>query len=627
VTLSWHDGGDPDNQPRNYRDYYAEVWKSGWSKTYGWTTNTSWPVTVPSNGSYSWHVKAGDGELGSDWSETRTFHVDASPPNAPTISVSGSGCGGIPNNGWQNTCYDPAFTWSASDVGGSGIKGYYYCWSTSPNCNPTTWTTGASFDPAAIAPADGAAAYYLNVRARDNRNHDSSIASFGVHYDGAAPTVSVQINDGANETNQTTVRLNLSADDTGSGLADMRISNNGLTWSDWQPYADTVLWTLPTLDRRTLPIYIQVRDQAGNESTTASDSIYLDLYPPMPHSDNYRICQDVVNAGGSAGIASTSYSLLSAIGQPWATGATANTSSAFSERAGFLSSITGCLPITRAVTSEFTVTQWVVASGGNLRGSASYRLGDTTGQPAASGGNGFTSTSYMLSGGFWANITGTLPTRPPDPPSYPTPTPGPSPTPGPTPTPQPGGFGISINDGDLYTNGSVVTVCVSAPNVTHMRLSNDGGYSDDDWQTYQVTTTWVLSTYSDYVMPRYVYAWFRDAQSSIYGPYFDDIVYDPTAPEGQVSILGSETITVALWLEAWDDNSGVDQMRVGDDVSMTSVDWQPYTNTITHVLQSDVVYAQFQDQAGNFSPIYGSDGSAHWPNGHYIYLPLVLRND
>ena len=48
------------------------------------------------------------------------------------------------------------------------------------------------------------------------------------------------------------------------------------------------------------------------------------------------------------------------------------------------------------------------------------------------------------------------------------------------------------------------------------------------------TTTWVISTYEDYVMARYVYAWFGDAEGSVYGSYFDDIVYDPVAPTGAV---------------------------------------------------------------------------------------------
>lgn len=625
ITLSWSDGGDPDNSPRNYRDYYVEVWKSGWSATYGWTTNTSWQVTVPDDGAYSWRVQAGDGELGS-WSNTWTFNVDAGPPNAPTIYASGTGCGGIQNNVWQNTCTDPAFTWSASDVGGSGIQGYYYCWSASPSCNPTTWTTGTSFDPPAISSAGGTATYYLNVRARDNQNHNSSIATFGVLYDGVAPTVSMQINGGAETTNQSTILLNLSANDTGSGVAEVRVSNNNLTWSGWQSYADTITWAIPALDRSTHTVYVQVRDKAGNVSAVASDTIYLELYPPMPHSDSYRICQDVVDTGGSVDLSSGGYSLDSAIGQPWATGADANIGADFSERSGFLSAITGCLPITYTWTGGYMIRQWVIASAGDLRSSATYRLGDTTGQPAASGGNAFTSTSYIMSSGFWAQITGTVPSTSTQPTPAPTPTPTVTPTPGPTSTPQPGNFGLSINNGDLYTNNPVVTVNVWAPNVTQLRLSNDGGYADQDWLTYQIASTWVLSTQGSYTEPRYVYAWFRDAQDKVYGSYFDDIIYDPITPTGRISILGSEVATVTLWLEAWDDNSGVSEMRISNVPTMTLASWQPYTQTVEWVLTGDVVYAQFRDRAGNLSPVYDTGEVAPPTSNNITYLPLILKS-
>ncbi len=286
-----------------------------------------------------------------------------------------------------------------------------------------------------------------------------------------------------------------------------------------------------------------------------------------------------------------------------------------------------------AVTSEFTVTQWVVASGGNLRGSTSYRLGDTAGQPAASSTNAFTSTSYVLSSGFWAQITGTVPPTTTLPTPVPTLTPTVTPTPSPTPTPQPSGLGVSINDGDLYTNDPVVMVRTWAPNVTHVRLSNYGGFADSYWRTYQVTTTWVISTYGSYVMPRFVYVQFKDAYSTVYGTYMDDIVYDPVAPEGSVMILSGETSTVTLWLEAYDDNSGVAEMRISDVPTMTlsspaggltSASWQPYEQTVEWVLTGDAVYVQFRDRAGNTSPVYSSSGDEYEPNR--ICLPLVLRN-
>lgn len=633
TTLTWQAGSD-DGLPNPTPDFWIQVddnqsfsspnRDTGWGYTslsLGVSLNDDW---------YYWRVNQGDGASSSGWTTPRSFGLDVHAPLNPAYV--NSGCTAS-NNIWQNSCDHPSFTWrGASDGKGSGVAGYEYRWQTQSGVLiEEGGTSGTSFDPSS---AVGDGVYALRMRTQDNMGHWSGWSdTFILRYDTTVPTVTLQINNGAETTNQTSVLLNLSADDTGSGVADVCVSNSNSSCSDWQPYANTIPWALPALNRRTLPVYVQVRDHAGNESTVASASIYLDLYPPMPHSDNYRICADVVDIGGAVGLTSTNYSLVSAIGQPWATGAISNTSSEFNEHAGFLSSITGCLPISYVVTSEFTVTQWVVASGGNLRGSASYRLGDTTGQSAASGAGVFTSSSYVLSSGFWANVTGTLPARPPDPPYYPPPTPAPSPTPGPTPTPQPSGFGVSIDDGALYTNDPVVTVRVWAPNVTHLRLSNDGGYSDAGWRAYQVTTTWVISTYSDYVMPCYVYAWFRDAGSSVYGSYSDNIIYDPVAPIGSVELLVAGD-GVAIWLEAADDNSGVDQMRVGEETVGTGtawlpydgIPWQPYTNTITWVLQSNVVYAQFKDRAGNLSPIYGSDGSIHWLNEHYIYLPLVLRS-
>ncbi|MCP4542590.1 MAG: hypothetical protein GY832_36170 [Chloroflexi bacterium] len=539
-----------------------------------------------------------------------TFYVDVASPSAPKLTVSGAGCAGIQNNGWQNMCRDPVFTWSAID-NGSGVKDYHYYWGTLSNGSPNIWTISTSFDPIAIASADGYASYYLNITARDYLTHESGLSTFGVLYDGAIPTVTLQINNGAENTNQTSVLLNLSTGDIGSGVAEICVSSSADSCSDWQPYANIIPWTLPALNRREHTVYVWVRDKAGNEASD-SDTITLDLYPPMPHSANYRICADVIDAGGSVGVTSTNYSLVSAIGQPWATGAISSTSSAFNERSGFLSSITGCLPISHTITNNYTVTQWVIASGGSLRGSTNYRLGDTTGQPAASGTNSFTSTSYTLSSGFWAQVTGTVPPTTTIPPTPVPITPTATPTPGPTPTPQPGAFGVSINDGMLYTNDSSVMVRAWAPNVTQMMLSNDQSFAGAYWQTYRITVTWALSTSGSYVTPRLVYAQFKDSDDVIYGTYVGDITYDPVPPEGSVSIASAGTTTMTLWIEAYDDNSGMSGMRITDDLDeISTAVWQPFTTTVTGVLSNSVVYVQFQDRAGNESLIYDSTGEAH----------------
>lgn len=116
VTLSWQDAGDPDNGPRNSRDYLLEVLNNSGSVIYssGWTFDTSRTVTV-SYGTYTWRVKAGDGVTDSPWTSARSFTINR-PANPPTLispsngaTVNGSSVtlswqdAGDPDNGPRNS--------------------------------------------------------------------------------------------------------------------------------------------------------------------------------------------------------------------------------------------------------------------------------------------------------------------------------------------------------------------------------------------------------------------------------------------------------------------------------------------------------------------------------------------
>jgi len=91
------------------------------------------------------------------------------------------------------------------------------------------------------------------------------------------PKGSIMINGGATRTPSTAVTLNLSASDAVSLAAEiqMRFSNNGTTWSSWQPFAESRSWTLPSGDA-SKTVYVQYKDSAGHVSATYSSSIILD---------------------------------------------------------------------------------------------------------------------------------------------------------------------------------------------------------------------------------------------------------------------------------------------------------------------------------------------------------------
>ena len=398
VTIQWE--GSDDQTSKANLVYSYKLDSASWSS---WTGNTSKTYNNLAEGSHTFWVKAKDEAGNVDASPAeRSFKVDTTKPNAPTINP---GCTASDNQ-WQNTCRDPSFSWSATDPNGSdgsGVDKYAYAWNTSANGNPSNWGSVTSHNPGPIANSDGVEQHYLHVKAKDLAGNTSSVSTFGLWYDGSAPTTALAINGGASTANQVTVHLNLESNDTGSGVSQVRISNNSIQWTSWQPYADTISWAIPALDLHTHTVYVQVRDQAGNTSTVVSDDIYLDLYPIMPHSENYRLCANVIDIGGSVDADSTSFKLTSAIGQPLSTGTSDLTSTNFAGRSGFLSSTTGCLPIEHTVTNDFTLTNWVIASGGNLHSSATYQLQETIGQPVASGATTMSSASFQLSSGFWGS--------------------------------------------------------------------------------------------------------------------------------------------------------------------------------------------------------------------------------
>jgi len=131
-------------------------------------------VTPPlvTNTSYNWRAMAQDNLLAtSGWIDynagTQDFRIDRTAPTNPTTCTE---TGGAPNNSWQETVSDPAFTWSgALDTSGSGVHGYSVYWGTDPAGEPgiAEEQTAAvtSYDPPA---ATKDVVYYLRVRTFDS---------------------------------------------------------------------------------------------------------------------------------------------------------------------------------------------------------------------------------------------------------------------------------------------------------------------------------------------------------------------------------------------------------------------------------------------------------------------------
>jgi hypothetical protein len=184
-----------------------------------------------------------------------------------------------PLDGSSTTDNTPAFNWNTTNYSTQ----YHIEVDNNNDFSSPAYSelTGAlAFTPGAIL---GDGMYYWRVRGRNFTNYCSGYGTWStqwsVRIDTLAPTGSITINGGATYATSTAVTLNLSASDSGSGMSQMRFSNDGSTWSGWESYAVTKGWTLSPGDG-TKTVYVQYIDTAGNISTSYSDSIMFDTIAP-----------------------------------------------------------------------------------------------------------------------------------------------------------------------------------------------------------------------------------------------------------------------------------------------------------------------------------------------------------
>jgi photosystem II stability/assembly factor-like uncharacterized protein len=203
-------------------------------------------------------------------------------------------------------------------------------------------------------------------------------------------------------------------------------------------------------------------------------------------------------------------------------------------------------------------------------------------------------------------------------------------------------YGVSINEGALFTNQTGVTLTLTAPTGTaEMMIGNDGGFAGADWEPFASSKLWTITSYGNNAIPRIVYAKFRTGGVTS-GLYQDDIILDTSPPTGTVAItttvvwgsqrsapsIGAASVVsdsiylplaqrdhvwgfqwVNLQLSATDDLSGVDKMMVSYDIDFADIQWEPYLSHKTLlVLEAGVttVYAKFRDRAGNQSEVYSA---------------------
>jgi hypothetical protein len=141
----------------------------------------------------------------------------------------------------------------------------------------SNWESYSVSTSATLPTGDGPKTVYYQIK--DNAGHESLTYLDTITLDTVSPTGSIMIDGGAAYTNESSVVLTLSADDLTSGVAEMRFSSDGSTWTAWEASDTTKSWSLSAGDGAKT-VYVQFKDNAGEVSLQFLDSITLDSLPP-----------------------------------------------------------------------------------------------------------------------------------------------------------------------------------------------------------------------------------------------------------------------------------------------------------------------------------------------------------
>lgn len=98
--------------------------------------------------------------------------------------------------------------------------------------------------------------------------------------DTTAPTGTLIINDGAYNTSDRNVSLDITGNDSESGLYQMQFSSDNVSWTAWSSFGTTKTYQVGTDGEQ--KVYLKIKDTAGNISNIVSSSIFFinDTVPP-----------------------------------------------------------------------------------------------------------------------------------------------------------------------------------------------------------------------------------------------------------------------------------------------------------------------------------------------------------
>ena len=268
-VLTWA-GGDPDAGDAVTYDIYFGTGGNLTLVSSGQTESSYNPGSLSYGQVYYWQVIArdnyGNSSVGPVWSFVTQNEIlpvlGVSPLNLSFQSTQGSGFSSQSFGIWNST--GGSLNWSLTDN---------VPWlSLNPAMGSNSGMITALADTTGLMP--GTYNAIISITATGATNSPVEIPVTLVIADTTPPTGSIVIDGGKAYTTNVNVTLTLSATDAGSGVSQMRFSNDEISWSAWESYATSRPWIL-TSGNGIKTVYVQYQDGAGNPSGSFSSTILL----------------------------------------------------------------------------------------------------------------------------------------------------------------------------------------------------------------------------------------------------------------------------------------------------------------------------------------------------------------
>ncbi len=209
--------------------------------------------------------------------------IDTQPPIGPTQITSSSHTIGK----WSSNQV-VIVTWVKATDAHSGVSHYEVLFDHSPSSSAAGGAITAN-QVVAQALAPSSQGWYAHVRAIDGVGHAAATGHFGpILIDAGGPAIqSVVIDAGALHTGDPNVTVAVQATDSHSGVMEMRLKNDGGTFSSWMPYSPAIAWNLSANGGSTAggtrTVDVEVRDGL-NQVASGKDTIYW--YVPIGYFGN-----------------------------------------------------------------------------------------------------------------------------------------------------------------------------------------------------------------------------------------------------------------------------------------------------------------------------------------------------